>query len=118
MSAYTLSLTNELSTDKSVRVCPNTVEPIFLHNSFSLITTRQDLFLGFLLNRNVKVSAYVPSQIVAADMDMATGNDITTTTAIEKSFADNALTLKTVGGAVAQGQGLYTNTVVVKYKNK
>lgn len=118
LSAYTLSLTNELSTDKSVRVCPNTVEPIFLHNSFSLITTRQDLFLGFLLNRNVKVSAYVPSQIVAADMDMATGNDITTTTAIEKSFADNALTLKTVGGAVSQGQGLYTNTVVVKYKNK
>lgn len=118
LSAYTLSLTNEMSTDKSVRVCPNTVEPIFLHNSFGFLLGRQDLFLGFLLNRNVKVSAYVPSQIVAADMDMATGNDITTTTAIEKSFADNALTLKTVGGAVSQGQGLYTNTVVVKYKNK
>ena len=118
LSAYTLSLTNEMSTDKSVRVCPNTVEPIFLHNGFGFLLGRQDLFLGFLLNRNVKVSAYVPSQIVAADMDMATGNDITTTTAIEKSFADNALTLKTVGGAVSQGQGLYTNTVVVKYKNK
>lgn len=85
---------------------------------FGFLLGRQDLFLGFLLNRNVKVSAYVPSQIVAADMDMATGNDITTTTAIEKSFADNALTLNTVGGAVSQGQGLYTNTVVVKYKNK
>lgn len=118
LSAYTLSLTNEMSTDKSVRVCPNTVEPIFLHNSFGFLLGRQDLFLGFLLNRNVKVSAYVPSQIVAADMDMATGNEITTTTAIEKSFADNALTLKTEGGIVSQGQGLYTNTVVVKYKNK
>ena len=82
------------------------------------MTTRQDLFLGFLLNRNVKISEYVPSQIVAADMDMATGNEITTTTAIEKSFADNALTLKTEGGVVSQSQGLYTNTVVVKYKNK
>lgn len=118
LSAYTLSLTNEMSTDKSVRVCPNTVEPIFLHNSFGFLLGRQDLFLGFLLNRNVKVSAYVPSQIVAADIDMATGNDITTTTAIEKSFADNALTLKSEGGAVSQGQSLYTNTVVVKYKNK
>lgn len=118
LSSYTLSLTNKLSTDKSMRVCPNTVEPIFLHNSFSLMTTRQDLFLGFLLNRNVKISEYVPSQIVAADMDMATGNEITTTTAIEKSFADNALTLKTEGGVVSQSQGLYTNTVVVKYKNK
>lgn len=118
LSAYTLSLTNEMSTDKAVRVCPNTVEPIFLHNCFGYLMGRQDLFLGFLLNRNVKVSAYVPSQIVAADMDMATGNEITTTTAIEKSFADNSLTLKTEGGAVSQGQGLYTNTVVVKYKNK
>ena len=47
-----------------------------------------------------------------------TGSQVTNPFAIEKSFADNALTLKTEGGVVSQGQGLYTNTVVVKYKNK
>lgn len=118
MSAYNMGeFTNSFSTDKAVRVCPNTVEPIILHNCFGYMFGRDDLFFGALLSRNVKISAYVPSQFGAADMDMD-GSLVTNPFAIEKSFADNALTIKTSGAMLSGAQGLAANTVVVKYKNK
>lgn len=118
MSAYNMGeFTNSFSTDKAVRVCPNTVEPIILHNCFGYLFGRDDLFFGALLSRNVKISAYVPSQFGAADMDMD-GSLVTNPFAIEKSFADNALTIKTSGAMLSGAQGLAANTVVVKYKNK
>ena len=118
LSAYTLSLDNELTTDKSIRTCPNTVEPLYLLNSFSWIITHEDLFLGFLLNRNVKVSTYIPSQMIAAEQDMNTGDFIKATAGIESSFANNTLTMQTAGTVISQAQALYANKVVVKYKNK
>lgn len=118
LSAYNMGeLTNSFSTDKAVRVCPNTVEPIFLHNCFGYLMGRDDLFFGALLSRNVKISAYVPSQFNVADMD-ETGSLVTNPFAVEKSFADNALTMKTSGIFLSSAQGLCANTVVVKYKNK
>ena len=118
MSAYNMGeFTNSFSTDKAVRVCPNTVEPIILHNCFGYLFGRDDLFFGALLSRNVKISAYVPSQFGAADMDMD-GSLVTNPFAIEKSFAGNALTIKTSGAMLSGAQGLAANTVVVKYKNK
>lgn len=118
LSAYTLSLTNEFTTNKSIRTCPNTVEPYYLLNTFSWLITREDLFLGFLLNRNVKVSTYVINQVIADDIDMATGDMIKATTGIESSFENNALTIQSTGAAISQAQGIYANKVVVKYKNK
>ena len=118
LSAYTLSLTNEFTTNKSIRTCPNTVEPYYLLNTFSWLITRDDLFLGFLLNRNVKVSTYVINQVIADDIDMATGDMIKATTGIESSFENNALTIQSTGAAISQAQGIYANKVVVKYKYK
>lgn len=118
LSAYTLSLTNEFTTNKSIRTCPNTVEPYYLLNTFSWLTSRDDLFLGFLLNRNVKVSTYVPNQVIADDLNMETGDMIKATTGIESSFENNALTIQSTGAAISQAQGIYANKVVVKYKNK
>ena len=118
LSAYTLSLTNEFTTNKSIRTCPNTVEPYYLLNTFSWLMSRDDLFLGFLLNRNVKVSTYVPNQVIADDLDMETGDMIKATTGIESSFENNALTIQSTGTAISQAQGIYANKVVVKYKNK
>lgn len=118
LSAYTLSLTNEFTTNKSIRTCPNTVEPYYLLNTFSWLMSRDDLFLGFLLNRNVKVSTYVPNQVIADDQDMETGDMIKATTGIESSFENNALTIQSIGAAISQAQGIYANKVVVKYKNK
>ena len=118
LSAYTLSLANDFTTDKSIRTCPNTVEPFYLLNTFNWLMSRDDLFIGFLLNRNVKVSTYVPSQIIADDIDYNAGEMGKTTSGIESSFANNTLTMQVAGIAISQAQGLYANKVVVTYKKK
>ena len=117
LSAYTMSLANGLATDKSIRTCPNTIEPLYLLNAFGWMQTREDLFLGFLLNRNVKVSTYVPSQLIAAEMDES-GAETSVTAGIESSFANNTLTMQTTGSVISSAQLIFANKVVVKYKNK
>lgn len=118
LSAYTLRLSNDFTTDKSIHTCPNTVEPFYLLNTFNWLMSRDDLFIGFLLNRNVKVSTYVPSQIIADDIDYNAGEMGKTTSGIESSFANNTLTMQVAGVAISQAQGLYANKVVVTYKKK
>ena len=117
LSAYTMSLANGLTTDKSIRTCPNTVEPLYLLNAFGWMQTREDLFLGFLLNRNVKVSTYVPSQLIAAELD-ENGAETTVTAGIESSFANNTLTMQTTGNVISGAQSIFANKVVVTYKKK
>lgn len=117
LSAYTMSLANGLTTDKSIRTCPNTIEPLYLLNAFGWMQTREDLFLGFLLNRNVKVSTYVPSQLIAAEMDES-GAETSVTAGIESSFTNNTLTMQTTGSVISSAQSIFANKVVVKYKNK
>lgn len=117
LSAYTMSLANGLTTDKSIRTCPNTIEPLYLLNAFGWMQTREDLFLGFLLNRNVKVSTYVPSQLLAGEMDES-GAETSVTAGIESSFANNTLTMQTTGNVISGAQSIYSNKVVVTYKKK
>lgn len=117
LSAYTMSLANGLTTDKSIRTCPNTVEPLYLLNAFGWMQTREDLFLGFLLNRNVKVSTYVPSQLIAAELD-ENGAETSVTAGIESSFANNTLTMQTTGNVISGAQSIYSNKVVVTYTKK
>lgn len=119
MNGYTFSFANQLNTaNKNLYVCPGTVEPAYLINAFSWLMTKDDLFLGFLISQNVKVSAYVPTEFIAGDMDGMTGEDIQTNSAITSSFKDNVLTLQTAGAALAPSVMMYANTVSVKYKNK
>lgn len=117
LSAYTMSLTNGLATDKSIRTCPNTIEPLYLLNAFGWMQTREDLFLGFLLNRNVKVSTYVPSQLIAAEMDES-GAETSVTAGIESSFTNNTLTMQTTGSVISSAQSIFANKVVVTYNKK
>ena len=117
LSAYTMSLANGLATDKSIRTCPNTIEPLYLLNAFGWMQTREDLFLGFLLNRNVKVSTYVPSQLIAAEMDES-GAETSVTAGIESSFTNNTLTMQTTGSVISSAQSIFANKVVVNYKKK
>ena len=93
LSAYTLSLANDFTTDKSIRTCPNTVEPFYLLNTFNWLMIRDDLFIGFLLNRNVKVSTYVPSQIIADDIDYNAGEMI-----LEVIVKDGTICVQWTGG--------------------
>lgn len=117
LSAYTMSFANELSTGKNIRTCPNTIEPLYLLNAVGWMQTREDLFLGFLLNRNVKVSTYVPSQLIAAEQD-ENGTETSVTAGIESSFANNTLTMQTTGSVISSAQSIFANKVVVTYRKK
>ncbi len=119
LSGYTMSFENLLTTaNNDLHTCPATVEPAYLINTFAWLVQRDDLFLGFLMNQNVKISAYVPTEFSAGDMDPNTGADIQTKAGMVSSFKDNVLTLQTAGAAIAPSQGYYANTVKVKYQNK
>ena len=119
LNGYTMSFENQLTTaNNNLHVCPATVEPAYLINTFAWLMQRDDLFLGFLINQNVKVSTFVPTQFIAGDMDPNTGADIQTSADIVSSFKDNVLTLQTAGAAIAPSQMYYANSVAVKYKNK
>lgn len=119
LSGYTTSFENQLTTaNNNLHVCPATVEPAYLINTFAWLMQRDDLFLGFLMNQNVKISSFVPTQFIAGDMDGTTGADIQTPADMVSSFKDNVLTLQTAGAAIAPSQMYYANTVAVKYQNK
>lgn len=121
LSGYTFSFGNEYQYEtKGIRVCPNTVEPAILVNAFSWMFSQDHLFLGFLLNRNVKVSKFVADKWLAGDMDGGTGEDIFIDVPLNSEYANNALTLKTSGTGyyTAPSQGFFANTVTVKYANK
>ena len=117
LSEYNLIFTNNFTTDKSIRVCPNTTEPAYLVNIFALMMTREDLFLGFLLNRNVTTSTYVPNKLLAGDLN-ENSEIIQNEAPIETGFNNNTLTLKTTGMYISAGQSMLANTVTVKYQNK
>lgn len=117
LSEYNLIFTNNFTTNKSIRVCPNTTEPAYLVNIFALMMTREDLFLGFLLNRNVTTSTYVPNKLLAGDYN-ENYEMIQNEAPIETGFENNTLTLKTTGMYISAGQSMLANTVTVKYQNK
>ena len=117
LSEYNLIFTNNFTTNKSFRVRPNTTEPAYLVNIFALMMTREDLFLGFLLNRNVTTSTYVPNMLLAGDLN-ENSEIIQNEAPIKTGFENNTLTLKTTGMFISAGQAMYANTVTVKYQNK
>lgn len=117
LSEYNLIFTNNFTTNKSFRVRPNTTEPAYLVNIFALMMTREDLFLGFLLNRNVTTSTYVPNKLLAGDLN-ENSEIIQNEAPIETGFENNTLTLKTTGMYISAGQSMFGNTVTVKYQNK
>lgn len=116
--SYRLSLKNVFTPNTSLHACPGTVEPAYLLNAFGLLMTRDDLFLGFFLPKTMETSLYVPATIAAEEQAEDGTTKMGNPFNIESSFENNTLTMKTVGGVISQAQALYTNTVVVKYKNK
>ena len=119
MDSYKLSLKNEFTPNTSLHACPGTVDPTYLLNTaWWLLVSRDDLFIGLFLPKTTDTSLYVPATIAAEEDEKGGTTKMGNPFTIESSFEDNTLTMKTVGGAISEGQGLYTGTVVVKYKNK
>lgn len=101
---------NEISTFRG------TVEPMFLLNSFSWIQNKEDLFIGFLLNRNVKISSSVLSEFSAEDYTADLSGIEHKGAEIFAELSENTLTLQIFGDVISSMLGIYANKVVVTYK--
>ncbi len=125
LQAYTFGIDCGSDNDNKLAAYPGTVEPIYLLNSFSWLTQKEDLFFGFLLNQNVKISRSVLSQFNAVDTEYGAIDEKAKTydvkSSIEGSTAlETTLTLSTSSedGVMCVDGGLYSNKVVVAYSVK
>ncbi len=127
MTSYTFSVDNEMESDNTSRAFIGTVEPAYLLNAFSWLLTKEDLFFGFLLNRNVKTSSYLLNKFSATDYNedgtaFVMKAHTVDAKADHSSIADvneGSLTLQTSGsGFLSMASSLLFNKVVVDYKIK
>lgn len=123
--AYTFGIDCGSDNDNKLAAYPGTVEPIYLLNSFSWLTQKEDLFFGFLLNQNVKISRSVLSQFNTVDTEYGAIDEKTKTYDVKSSIEDSSalgttLTLSTSSenGVMCVDGGLYSNKVVVAYSVK
>lgn len=99
LQAYTFGIDCGSDNDNKLAAYPGTVEPIYLLNSFFWLSQKEDLFFGFLLNQNVKISRSVLSQFNTVDTEYGAIDEKTKTydvkSSIEGSTALETLTLST-----------------------
>ncbi len=121
LQAYTFGVDCGTDNQNVYSAFPATVEPVYLLNSFSWITTKEELFFGFLLNQNVKISRSILSQFNAVDSEYGQLDeekvksfDVTT------ELGENTMTIETKSedGIMSMDGGLYSNKVAVAYEIK
>ena len=117
LSAYTFGIDCGASVDNSKHAFLGTAEPTYLLNSFAWIVQHEELFIGFLLNQNVKTSSYVLNKFSAEDIN-EDGSSFETSVAVASELGENSLTLETSGDCISNGGGLYCNKVAVAYEIK
>lgn len=125
MQAYSFGVDCGMDTDNKLKAYPATVEPAYLLNTFSWIAQKEDLFFGFLLNQNVKISSSILTQFTAMDSEYGSIEEKAKSCDVKSSLvADdiytNTLTLTSekADGIISADGGLYSNKVVVVYKTK
>ncbi len=125
LQAYTFGIDCGTDNENTLAAYPATVEPVYLLNTFTWLTQKEDLFFGFLLNQNVKISRSVLTEFNAVDTEYGAIAEKTKTFAVKSSIEGNTalettLTLSTSSedGVMSVDGGLYSNKVVVAYSVK
>lgn len=125
LQAYTFVIDCGTDNENTLAAYPATVEPVYLLNTFTWLTQKEDLFFGFLLNQNVKISRSVLTEFNAVDTEYGAIAEKTKTFAVKSSIEGNTalettLTLSTSSedGVMSVDGGLYSNKVVVAYSVK
>lgn len=113
LSSYQLYFKSSFTTDRLISSCAGTIDPAFLVDVFAFAFQREDLFLGMVLNQNVKVSAYVPSQV-----EFSSTTNGTKTATLQTSFSNNTLTVKNSTSYLFENGHISPNTTVVTYTDK
>lgn len=118
LQAYNFQFDYGTDTQNTVKAYPATVEPVYLLNSFSWIFQKEDLFFGFLLNQNVKISSSILGTFNVGETGKSF--DVASDLKFDDTTGVSTLTLSTSSedGVVDEYAGIYSNKVTVVYNVK
>lgn len=120
VSAFSLSRVSESSFDASheLHAVPGTIDVRYLLNAIIYMMQGEDIFVGMLLNNNVKTSSYLPTIQHIGYQDFNDLKEKVADVNLNTSFSNNTLTIDFLNFHDLDQNGIYGSKVQVVYENK
>ena len=120
VSAFSLSRVSESSFDASheLHAVPGTIDVRYLLNAIIYMMQGEDIFVGMLLNNNVKTSSYLPTIQHIGYQDFNDLEEKVADVNLNTSFFNNTLTIDFLNFHDLDQNGIYGSRVQVVYEDK
>lgn len=120
VSAFSLSRVSESSFDASLELhaVPGTIDVRYLLNAIIYMMQGEDIFVGMLLNNNVKTSSYLPTIQHIGYQDFNDLEEKVADVNLNTSFFNNTLTIDFLNFHDLEQYGTFGSKVQVVYENK
>lgn len=120
VSAFSLSRVSESSFDASLELhaVPGTIDVRYLLNAIIYMMEGEDIFVGMLLNNNVKTSSYLPTIQHIGYQDFNDLKEKVADVNLNTSFSNNTLTIDFLNFHDLDQYGTFGSKVQVVYENK
>lgn len=120
VSAFSLSRVSESSFDASheLHAVPGTIDVRYLLNAIIYMMQGEDIFVGMLLNNNVKTSSYLPTIQHIGYQDFNDLKEKVADVNLNTSFFDNTLTIDFLNFHDLDQYGTFGSKVQVVYEDK
>ena len=120
VSAFSLSRVSESSFDASheLHAVPGTIDVRYLLNAIIYMMQGEDIFVGMLLNNNVKTSSYLPTIQHIGYQDFNDLEEKVADVNLNTSFFNNTLTIDFLNFHDLDQNGIYGSKVQVVYEDK
>lgn len=120
VSAFSLSRVSESSFDASheLHAVPGTIDVRYLLNAIIYMMQGEDIFVGMLLNNNVKTSSYLPTIQHIGYQDFNDLKEKVADVNLNTSFSSNTLTIDFLNFHDLDQNGIYGSKVQVVYEDK
>ena len=120
VSAFSLSRVSESSFDASheLHAVPGTIDVRYLLNAIIYMMEGEDIFVGMLLNNNVKTSSYLPTIQHIGYQDFNDLKEKVADVNLNTSFSNNTLTIDFLNFHDLDQYGTFGSKVQVVYEDK
>lgn len=120
VSAFSLSRVSDSSFDASheLHAVPGTIDVRYLLNAIIYMMQGEDIFVGMLLNNNVKTSSYLPTIQHIGYQDFNDLKEKVADVNLNTSFFNNTLTIDFLNFHDLDQNGIYGSKVQVVYEDK
>lgn len=120
VSAFSLSRVSESSFDASLELhaVPGTIDVRYLLNAIIYMMEGEDIFVGMLLNNNVKTSSYLPTIQHIGYQDFNDLKEKVADVNLNTSFSNNTLIIDFLNFHDLDQYGTFGSKVQVVYENK